>query len=169
MFSFCFLSVFFLFCLLSFLSCLFFAFRFSGRPVCLAYLPSSLRGLLQGRCRVGVFLVESIWRKTHAVTNFAENQNAAASPTLAASPSLPTAGPARGPAKVHGGLQGRRGRVVGGDAGALGRAGGGRGGRQAEGRPSPRRAGSRGYPTAGAGQLQGRRPLTLWCFFLAAV
>ena len=102
------------------------------RPACVSgLLPSSLRGLLQGRCRVGVFLVSRFGGK-HIVTNFAENQNAAASPTLAASPSLPTAGPARGPAKVHGGLQGRLG------AGGWGRSWGlgarrGREGRQAGG------------------------------------
>ena len=64
----------------------------------------------------------------HIVANFAENQNAAASPTLAASPSRPVGGPARGRAKVHGGVQGRLGAGFGGDPGALGRAG--EGGRQ---------------------------------------
>ena len=71
----------------------------------------------------------------HIVKNFAENQNAAASPTLAASPSLPTAGPARGPAKVHGGLQGRLG------AGGWGRSWGLGARRGREGRQARRRDG----------------------------
>jgi hypothetical protein len=71
----------------------------------------------------------------HIVNNFAENQNAAASPTLAASPSRQTAGPARGPAKVHGGLQGRLG------AGGWGRSWGLGARRGREGRQARRRDG----------------------------
>jgi hypothetical protein len=97
-------------------------------------LPFSLRGLLQGRCRVGVFLVSRFGGK-HIVNDFAENQNAAASPALAASPSRQTAGPARGPAKVHGGLQGRLGAGGWGRSWGLGarRGEGGEGGRRRDG------------------------------------
>jgi hypothetical protein len=97
--------------------------------------------------------------------NFAENQNAAASPTLAASPSRLVGGPARGPAKVHARVQGRRGAGFGGDPGALGRAGeGGRERRRQgqvqrsrgpEGRSLP--AGAKKIPRLGSpGWLQGK-------------
>jgi hypothetical protein len=75
--------------------------------------------------------------------NFAENQNAAASPTLAASPSRLVGGPARGPAKVHARVQGRRGAGFGGDPGAFGARRGGREGEAAAG-PSPEGQRARG-------------------------
>jgi hypothetical protein len=101
----------------------------------------------------------------HIQMNFAENQNAAASPTLAASPSRLVGGPARGPAKVHARVQGRRGAGFGGDPGALGRAGeGGRERRRQgqvqrsrgpEGRSLP--AGAKKIPRLGSpGWLQGK-------------
>jgi hypothetical protein len=89
----------------SFFSFFFFSFRFlisrGGKGGCTwqrswASSSSFLRGRLQGKCRVGAFLVSRFGGK-HIVMNFAENQNAAASPTLAASPSRAVGGPAKGP------------------------------------------------------------------------
>jgi hypothetical protein len=100
----------------------------------------------------------------HIQMNFAENQNAAASPTLAASPSRLVGGPARGPAKVHARVQGRRGAGFGGDPGAFGARRGGREGEAAAG-PSPEGqrvgrslpAGAKKIPRLGSpGWLQGK-------------